>query len=281
MMMAISAVDIALWDLKGKILGQPVYRLLGGGRGRVRPYMSALGFSTEPDAAREKALQIRDMGINAQKWFFRHGPSSGTAGIRKNLDMAFALRDALGPDYELMFDCWMGWDVAYARTMFRELEAVHPMWVEEVLRPHMEDGYRRLKAETSIPLSAGEHLYTRMEVNGYLRDGVFDVMQSDPEWCGGITEAMKIGDLCEVYQTTFIPHGHALMPALHVVASMPPDISPYCEYLLAIMEKKNAFYRTDRLGADGFITLNETPGLGEDLDTDRIVGTTRVRELAL
>ena len=118
MMMAISALDIALWDLKGKILGQPVYKLLGGGRPKVRPYISALGFSIEAEAAKKKALEIRDMGIRAQKWFFRYGPSEGVAGMRKNLDMAFALREALGEDYELMFDCYMGWNISYARKMF-------------------------------------------------------------------------------------------------------------------------------------------------------------------
>jgi L-alanine-DL-glutamate epimerase-like enolase superfamily enzyme len=223
MMMAISAVDIALWDLKGKILGLPVYKVLGGGRPRLKPYISALGFSIEPEAARKRALEIKAMGIGAQKWFFRYGPTDGAGGIRKNLDLAFVLRDALGEDYELMFDCWMGWTVNYAQKVFPELEKVRPVWVEEVLRPHMTDAYRHLRSETSIPLSAGEHLYTRMEVNTYLKENIFSVMQSDPVWCGGITEALRIADLCEIYGVTFIPHGHALMPAMHVVASMPAD----------------------------------------------------------
>ena len=235
-----------------------------------------LGFSTEPQKARERALEIKAMGIQAQKWFFRYGPSSGTQGIRKNLELAFALREALGEDYELMFDCWMGWTVSYAKTVFRELEQVQPMWVEEVLRPHMVDGYKQLKAETGMPLSAGEHFYTRMEVNSYLHDGTFRVMQSDPEWCGGITEAMKIGDMCELYGTTFIPHGHSLLPAMHVVASLPPDIAPYCEYLLNFMDRKTAFFKTKYLGDDGFLTINETPGLGADLDFDRITDSAQV-----
>jgi L-alanine-DL-glutamate epimerase-like enolase superfamily enzyme len=277
MMMAISAVDIALWDLKGKILGQPVYKLLGGGRPRLKPYMSALGFSVEPEAAKKRALEIKALGVKAQKWFFRYGPTDGAAGMRKNLDLAFALREALGDDYELMFDCWMGWTVNYARMIFGELERVHPVWVEEVLRPHMIDGYRHLKAETGIPLSAGEHFYTRMEVNAYLKENIFAVMQSDPVWCGGITEALRIADLCEVYGVTFIPHGHALLPAMHVVASMPADTCPYCEYLLAIMDRKNAFFKVNRLGADGYLTVNETPGLGEDIDEERLLSQEIVR----
>jgi len=276
MMMAISALDVALWDLKGKILGQPVYRLLGGGRDRVRPYISTLGFSTENGAARRLALELKTKGIRAQKWFFRYGPGDGAAGMSKNLELAFMLRDALGKDYELMFDCWMGWSLRYAAQMLRELEPVKPMWVEEVLRPHMEDGYRTLRQRTDIPLSAGEHLYTRMEVNAYLRDNVFQVIQSDPVWCGGITEALRIADLCEMYGVTFIPHGHTLMPAMHVVASMPPDICPYCEYLLNFMETKNAFFKYDRLGGDGWLTLNDTPGLGEEVDGERLVSSETV-----
>ncbi|MCI8624332.1 MAG: hypothetical protein HFG26_11835 [Provencibacterium sp.] len=271
MMMAISALDVALWDLKGKILGLPVYRILGGGRKRIRPYISALGFSVEPAAARERALAIKAMGVGAQKWFFRYGPSDGAEGIRKNLELAFTLREALGEDYELMFDCWMSWTVSYARTIFQELEKVRPMWVEEVLRPHMEDGYRTLRACTDVPLSAGEHLYTRMEVHSYLKDNIFAVMQSDPVWCGGITEALRIADLCEMYGVTYIPHGHTLAPAMHVVAAMPPDICPYCEYLLNIMDKKNAFFKHARLDSDGWLTMNETPGLGEEMDEERML----------
>ena len=271
MMMAISAIDIALWDLKGKILGQPVYKLLGGGRKRLRPYASTLGFSVEPDIAKRLALEVKAMGIRAQKWFFRYGPGDGQEGMRKNLNLAFALREALGEDYELMFDCWTGWSVSYANRMFKELEAVRPMWVEEVLRPQMTDAYRRLRGLSPVTLSAGEHLYTRMEVNTYLREGIFGVMQSDPDWCGGITEALRIGDLCEIYGVTFIPHGHSLMSAMHIVASMPPDICPYVEYLLEFLDYKEHYFKHKRLGADGFLTINEEPGLGYELDFEKII----------
>jgi len=275
MMMAISAVDIALWDLKGKILGLPVYKLLGGGRSRIKPYISMAEFSTEPKAAQERALWVKGMGIGAQKWFFRYGPGDGFEGMRKNLDLAFALREALGADYDIMFDCWLGWTVSYAKTIFRELEQMHPRWVEDILRPHMLDGYRNLKQDTAVPLAAGEHIYTRMEVNAYLSENIFSVMQSDPAWCGGITEALRIGDLCEMYGTTFIPHAHTLMPALHVIAALPPDIAPYCEYLLNFMDKKNAFFKHNRIpiSPGGWIELNDTPGVGDDIDEERLIAT--------
>lgn len=274
MMMAISVVDIALWDLKGKILGQPVYKILGGGRTKIRPYVSALGFSTEPEDVKKRALEIKAMGVNAQKWFFRYGPADGVEGIRKNMDMAYALREVLGNDYELMFDCYMGWTVNYARKMLNELEAIRPSWVEEILRTHLLDAYRHLRDSTNIPLSAGEHLYTRMEVNSYLKDNIFAVMQSDPVWCGGITEALRIADLCEMYGVQFIPHGHALMPAVHTVAAMPPDTCPYCEFLITAMCSKNAFFKPFwHIDSEGYIKLNDTPGLGEELDEERISAT--------
>ena len=273
MMMAISALDIALWDLKGKILGQPVYKLLGGGRSKIKPYISTLGFSIEPEAAKKKALEIKAMGITAQKWFFRYGPSDGAEGIRKNLDLAFILRDTLGENYELMFDCLMGWTVSYAQKILPELEKVRPVWVEEILRPHMTDAYRTLRSFTDIPLSAGEHLYTRMEVNTYLKENIFDVMQSDPVWCGGITEALRIADLCEMYGVTFIPHGHSLMPAMHVVAAMPPDTCPYCEYLMNFMDQKNSFFKPIPINPEGLIAMNDSPGLGEELDEKRLLSS--------
>ena len=278
MMMAISAVDIALWDLKGKILGLPVYKLLGGGRNRIKPYISMCEFSTEPKAAKARALWVKNMGIGAQKWFFRYGPGDGYEGMRKNLDLAFALREALGTDYDIMFDCWLGWTVEYAKTIFRELAQIHPRWVEDILRPHMTDGYRNLKQDTSIPLAAGEHIYTRMEANAYLRENIFSVMQSDPAWCGGITEALRIGDLCEMYGTTFIPHAHTLMPALHVIAALPPDIAPNCEYLLNFMDKKNAFFTHNHtpISQDGWIYLNDTPGIGDEIDEERMISTETV-----
>jgi len=278
MLMAISTVDIALWDLKGKILGQPVYKLLGGGRNRLRPYASMLGHSLELKEAREAALRVKEMGIPAQKWFFHYGPSSGNEGVRKNLELAFMLRDTLGDDYDLMFDCWMGWNVSYALTVFRELTAVNPMWVEEVLRPQMMDGYRILKANTDIPLSAGEHLYLRQEVVSYLHDGIFRVIQSDPEWCGGITEALRIADLCEVYGTTFIPHGYSLVPAANIVAAMPPDTCPYVEYLIQHLEDSILpFSKKKWLDDNGYIILDETPGLGFELDMERISHSEEVK----
>ena len=282
MLMAISAVDIALWDLKGKILGEPVYRLLGGGRSRIKAYASMLAFPLELAEAKQAALMAKEKGFTAQKWFFRHGPASGKEGMRKNLELAFMLRETLGDDYELMFDCWMGWSISYALTIFKELEQVNPAWIEEVLKPHMLEGYRNLHANTAMPLSAGEHLYLRNETMPYLQEGILRVLQSDPEWCGGITEAMRIGDLCDIYGTTFIPHGNSVMPALHVAACMPPDITPYSEFLLIYLEQhKEPYFDRRWLDNEGYIALNSNPGLGEDIDMEKLIHTEEIKSFEI
>ena len=130
-LLGVSPVDCALWDLKGKAWGQPVFRLLGGHRPAVPAYASMLGFSTEPEAAAEVAVAYKAMGYPAQKWFFRYGPGDGESGFSRNIALIQALREQLGPHYPLMADAFMGWDAPYTAQMLRELEPFHLLWVEE------------------------------------------------------------------------------------------------------------------------------------------------------
>ena len=135
-----SAVDNALWDLRGKAARQPVYRLLGGPtRDRVPVYASMLGHSVEPERAAAAAAEHADLRFEAQKWFFAHGPAAGPEGLGRNLAMATAVREAVGPGYPLMFDAFMGWDATYAEDMLRGLEPVEPHWVEEPVPPERLD----------------------------------------------------------------------------------------------------------------------------------------------
>src|SRR5207302_181595 len=113
-MMALSALDCALWDLKGNWAGAPVYRLLGGPiRTELPTYASCLGYSLEPSLVRERARLLVGQGYGALKWFFRNGPTDGREGIRKNLELARTLRDAVGDEVDLMLDAWMSWSVPY------------------------------------------------------------------------------------------------------------------------------------------------------------------------
>jgi L-rhamnonate dehydratase len=194
---AISAVDNALWDLCGKARDEPVYRLLGGPtRDRVPAYASMLGFSVEPDLAAAAAEDYQRRGFSAQKWFFRYGPAAGAAGMRRNLAMALAVREAVGPGYRLMFDAFMGWDSGYAADMVRGLEAVEPFWLEEPLPPERVASFRRLAASSRVRLATGEHAHTRWQIKELLDSGAIGVVQADPDWAGGISEQRHICSLC-------------------------------------------------------------------------------------
>jgi len=270
-MTAISAVDCALWDLKGKAWGQPVYRLLGGPtRPTVPAYASMLGFSTEPAAAAELALSYQAQGFSAQKWFFRHGPGDGGDGLARNLALAEALRAAVGPHYPLMFDAFMGWDVPYAIQMLRALAPLRPAWMEEPVPPERAGALRQLRQAAGVPIATGEHVYTRWQVKELLESEAVDVVQADPDWTGGISELVKICALASAFEVPAIAHGHSLLPALHVAAAQSPQTVPMVEYLVRYQEHKQFFHAPIYRPVNGAVALPELPGLGLVLDEAKI-----------
>ncbi len=270
-MTAVSAIDCALWDLKGKAWGQPVYRLLGGPtRPTVPAYASLLGFSTEPEAAAELARSYQAQGFTAQKWFFRHGPGDGSAGLERNLALAEALRAALGSHYRLMFDAFMGWDLPYAIEMVRALAPLHPTWMEEPVPPERVGTLRQIRQAAGVPIATGEHVYTRWQVKELLVGEAVDVVQVDPDWTGGISELVKICALASAFDVPVIAHGHSLLPALHVAAAQSPQTVPMVEYLVRYQEHKQFFHTPIYRPMNGSMQLPELPGLGMILDEAKI-----------
>ena len=264
--MAISALDCALWDLKGKAWGLPVYRLLGGPtRASVPAYASMLGFSVEPEQAAVTALEYQAAGYSAQKWFFAYGPRDGEAGQAANLRLAQALRAALGPHYPLMFDAYMGWDVAYARAMARLLTPLHPRWLEEPIPPERVGSLRQIRA-AGVPIATGEHAYTRWQFKELLVGEAVDVVQADPDWTGGVSELVKIAALASAFDVPLYPHGHSLLPALQVAAAVSPATVPMVEYLIRFQEEKQAFHDPILRPEQGMVALPDGPGLGIVLD---------------
>lgn len=270
-MTGLSPVDCALWDLKGKAWGKPIYRLLGGPtRPAVAAYASMLGYSVDPEAAVEVALEFKAQGFAAQKWFFRYGPGDGEAGEEKNVALARSLREALGPFYTLMFDAYMGWDGHYAVEMARALEPYNLTWLEEPLQPERVGAFQKLKRASGVPLATGEHVYTRWQVKELLSAGAVDVVQTDPDWTGGITELVKICALASAFETPVVAHGHSLLAALHVAGAQSPNTVPYVEYLFRHQARKQAFHKPVYTPERGEIKLPDLPGLGLVLDPDRI-----------
>lgn len=269
-MLAVSVVDCALWDLKGRWLGQPVYRLLGGTPDAFPAYASMLGFTVDdPGLVRERALWARRQGYAAQKWFFRFGPAHGHDGYRRNVALATTLRDVLGDDYEIMFDCWQGWDLPYAVRMSDALADLRPRWLEECLLADRVDSYGELRRRVRIPLAGGEHEYTRWGFRRFVDARALDVLQPDLYWAGGLSEVLKISALATAHDLMVVPHGTSTPTGVHFTAAQSPAHTPYQEYLVKWDEITQFFLREPVRPVDGALSPSDRPGFGMSLDLDR------------
>ena len=262
-MMALSGVDCALWDLKGKHFGVPVYQLLGGPtRTEIPAYASMLGHSLDPELVYEKAQEMVAQGFRATKWFFRDGPTDGKAGIERNLRLVRTLREAVGPDVDIMLDCWMSWDVPYTIQMARRLEEYHPRWIEEPVLPDKIEQYAEIRRNVNIPISGGEHEYTRWGLKQLMDAGACDVYQPDIYWAGGISEMQKICALASAYDVPVIPHGASVHASAHLTAAWPEPTIPLLEYLVKHNDLRQFFLATPLNPVDGVVTLPDDAGLG-------------------
>jgi L-rhamnonate dehydratase len=262
-MMALSAVDNALWDLRGRYFKTPVYELLGGPtRKELRVYGSCLGFSVEKGKAGPKAKQLYDKGFHHQKWFMAYGPGSGRQGLKHSIELVEELRTALGENAQIMFDAYMGWDLPFTTEWCNAVEKYHPYFIEEAFPPDHLESFIQLRQNTTIPVATGEHFYSRWEVQNFLKAGAIQIVQADPEWCGGVSELVKICNLSSSYGAKVIPHGHNIHAALHVVASQSPDTCPLVEYLINYMPQKLNFEKNALLTDNGILQLPKAPGFG-------------------
>jgi L-rhamnonate dehydratase len=270
-MMAISVIDCALWDLKGNWLGQPVYRLLGGPVRETFPaYASALGYSLEPERARARAREIVAQGYRATKWFFRHGPTDGREGIAKNVELVRTLREAVGPDVDIMLDAWMSWDVPYTVQMSERLAEYEPRWIEEPVLPDKIDAYAQIRERSLVPIAGGEHEYTRWGIKQLMDAEAVDVLQPDIYWAGGISELMKICAMASAYDLPVIPHGHSTPATAHLIAAQPEVTCPILEYLIKWNEVHQFFLKHPLRPVNGMVTVPQGPGIGMELDPEKI-----------
>lgn len=270
-MMAISVVDCALWDLKGKHFNAPVYTLLGGPtRTEIPAYASMLGYSLDPELVQERVQEIVRQGYTATKWFFRDGPTDGVAGIQRNLRLVRTLRESVGSDVDIMLDCWMSWDVPYTIQMARRLEEYAPRWIEEPVLPDKIEQYAEIRRNVTIPISGGEHEYTRWGLKMLMDAGACDVLQADIYWAGGISEMQKICALASAYDLPVIPHGHSTPASAHLIAAWPKTTCPLLEYLVKWNEIHQHFLKTPLKPQGGMVILPTAPGLGMELDEEKV-----------
>ena len=264
-MVAISAVDIALWDLLGKSAKQPVYRLLGGRtKERIPVYASRL-YSVELSQLAAEAKRYKDEGYQAMKLRFGWGPVDGARGMQQNLELVRTVRETVGDGIDVMADAYMGWTLDYAKRMLPLLEPFHLRWLEEPVIPDDIQGYAELKSCARIPIAGGEHEFTLYGFRELLEAHAVDYIQFDTNRVGGITQARKIAALAEAYSVPVIPHAGQMHNYHVVMASLN---SPMAEYFPIVdVEVGNELFwyifHGEPKANRGFIDLDEnTPGLG-------------------
>jgi L-rhamnonate dehydratase len=264
-MVAISAVDIALWDLLGKSAKQPVYRLLGGRtKPRIPVYASRL-YSVELNEVAAEAKRYKAEGYKAMKLRFGWGPTDGAAGMQRNLNLVRTVRETVGDGIDVMADAYMGWTLDYAKRMLPLLEPFQLRWLEEPVIPDDVHGYAELKSYGRIPIAGGEHEFTAYGFRDLLEARALDYIQFDTNRVGGLTQARKIAAMAEAYSVPVIPHAGQMHNYHVVMASLN---SPMAEYFPVVdVEVGNELFwyifNGEPKAKDGFIDLDENvPGLG-------------------
>jgi L-rhamnonate dehydratase len=261
---AISAVDIALWDIIGNALGLPVYKLLGGETKSKIP-----AYCTGNDVE-----QHLDFGYKRLKLALPYGPADGRDGMKKNLAVVKRTRELLGPEGDLMLDCWMALTEHYTIELAEMLEPYRVYWMEECLPPDDYEGFGRLGAAIkSTQMATGEHEYTRYGFRLLLEYKGAAIWQPDLTWCGGLSEMRHIGALAAAYNIPVIPHAGWSHGCAHYILAT--TNSPWCEMFMPPpggppevyrqFEEENSITR----GPEGiYMRPPDRPGFGWELIVD-------------
>ena len=260
----LSGIDQALWDIRGKAAGWPVYKLLGGTSKPIPAYAGgiSLGFQ-EPEALAEEARALCAQGYRALK--LRFGDS-----VERDIPRLVAVREALGPGVRIMVDANSAYTVDDVRRVMPALDAFDVSWLEEPFPAHDYRSYREARSFGSTPLAAGENHYTRYEFDRVIEDGAIRILQPDVSKSGGITEVQRIAAMASAYKVQIHPHTSAtglnMSASLHVLSAI--DNGGYFE---ADVAKENLFRdeltsRPDLLDAEGCVRAPDAPGLGLEVD---------------
>ena len=276
--MALSALENALWDLRGKVAGQPVRRLIGKvDRGQIAVY-TRIGEGGDIEKARLRAREEFDRGHRHQKWYFIYGPKDGREGFRKNLELVRVIREELGPTAVLMFDNHsMRNEIsgAFSTELAKAMLPYDPYWMEEPTAPEDVEGYARVKGETGITVAAGEHHYGCWHLKPLLDRKCLDWVQCDPDWCGGVSEWLRVaemaqGEIARGYKgLRVIPHCDNFITDSQCVASQSVALCPLAENNEGQTRSKMSFRTRLLLPENETIAMLDEPGMGPDLDRVR------------
>ena len=256
---AVSAVDLALWDLRGKLLGQPVYRLLGGPQ-RERIFCYATGNDVD---------WYQELGFRAFKLACPYGPADGLDGLKRNEEFVARAREQIGDAAELMLDCWMAFDVEYTVRLAEALRPYRLKWLEETLIPEDFDAHVELRVRLPWQtLATGEHWYTHVPFGWALRHRVADILQPDIAWCGGLTTCQRIAAAADAAGVTVLLHGGGNTPfGQHFTYATPS--SPWLECFVGpppgVPLEEGWGLPGQAIPRDGWLVPSDAPGFGLEI----------------
>lgn len=266
---AISGIDMALWDIKGKALKMPVWKLLGGGfHKRIRCYASSL-FGATPAETADRARRLADQGFSAVK--FGWAPMGRDA--KTDVALVAEARRGLGDEVDLLIDAGLVWDAKTAIQRARAFSSHNIFWLEEPLKPDDYHGYRKLSQATEVRIAAGEEESGRLTYRRLIEDGNIDVVQVDLTRCGGFTEAMKIATLAADYGLPVANHGFTtyinVAAALHWLNAIPNAL--IAEFVTQEdTALRQVLTRQTIQARGGMLDVPQEPGLGIELREDSL-----------
>ena len=268
---AISAIDIAIWDLIGKITKKPVFKLLGGRTKEKIPVYASKLYSQPIKELQKEADSYVKQGFNMFKMRFGWGPKDGAEGVKKNLELVEAVREVIGYNTDLMLECYMGWNLDYAKRIIPKLLKFEPRWLEEPVIADDINGYVELNNMNAIPISGGEHEFSLFGFKQLLDLKAVSYIQYDTNRVGGITAAQKINALAEAYQVPVVPHAGQMHNYHLTMSNFNCPISEYFPVHDVEIGNELFYYifEGDPKPEQGFIDLNDDiPGLGLNI-TDK------------
>lgn len=258
----ISVIDLAIWDLLGKIRNEPVYKMIGGA---TRERLSFYCTGPAPEAA-------QSMGFSGAKVPLPYSPGEGPEGMRKNIEFLRKHREAVGPDFPLRVDCYMSLNVPYTIELVEKCKDLDIDWWEECLSPDDFDGHALLKrAHPTVKFTTGEHEYSRYGFRKLIEGRNIDILQPDVMWVGGLTELLKVSSMASAYDLPVIPHASGPY-SYHFVVSQAN--SPFQEYLAnspdgkSVMPVFGNLFTNEPIPTKGYLDVSELdkPGFGLEVN---------------
>ena len=255
----IGAIDIALWDLKGKILNQPVHKLLGAHRDKVAAYGSSVSLNASEQELVEIYSGFVESGFKMVKM------KVGKRNSNEDLDRVKLVRDTIGPNVDLALDVNSGWSLNAALRMTGKLEKYNIYWLEEPLPPDEIDNHAKLAEETSIPIAVGETHATKWEFKDLMERGGVQIVQADIKRCGGVTEWIKIAAIADSYGLPMCPHATTEIAA-PLVAAVPNGL--FVETFKTSTRPGESVVVDPIFPKNGEISPSKKPGFGIEYDEE-------------